>query len=499
MAQRTDHALVGFDLNATRIRAVSGPLTCAPRSFPLDGSREELPMALSLQGRSPEVGRAGLALCRRAPHLACFNFLPELGAPRQWTADRHRLDAAQALTLVLQRLQPMCHTSRGLVFALPAYLAPSQVNLVASRTQPLRLPLLGSVAAPLAAALAAYAEQPWYGTAVVVDVDDQALSMVTLMAGDGHIQELDTRILQGLNLRVWKDRLLAAIADRCIQQSRRDPRDSAAAEQCLYDGLDDALDACRQGRTVDLVLQTPQWYQNLILQPEEVVQYCAPMCRPVVDGLESIQAATKPAEAPRVLLLTAAAGRLPGLVAVLQKCLSELGPAPSPAPPAEGDEDLVLEDDEPSLTVLAPDAVARAAHALAVRFHRRELPAGHLDHQAPVPPPQPVDAGPARLHFRGQDFLLNRPTFVLGRQPTCDLVFDSEDYPAVSGWHCEILYEHRAYILRDRSRHGTLVNDQPIDRQVTLKPGDWIRLGPDGPLLRFLGQSGDPRRLMTTA
>jgi hypothetical protein len=499
MAQRTDHALIGLDLNATRIRAVAGPMSCAPRSLPLDGSREELPMALSLQGRNPEIGRAGLALMRRLPHLACYNFLPDLGAPRRWIADRHRLDAGQALVLVLQQLQPLCHGSRGVVFTIPVYLNSGQVNVLAGAAQAARLPLLGSVSTPLASALAAYAEQPWYGTAVIVDVDDYALSMVTVLAGDGQIQELETRILPGLNLRLWKDRLLAAVADRCIQQSRRDPRDSAAAEQCLYDSLDDALDACRQGRTVELVLQTPQWYQNLILQPEEIVQVLRPLSRPVVDGLEAIRAAAKPDDAPRIVLLTAAAGRLPGLVAALQECLDELMPAAPKAAPAEGDDDLLLEDDEPSLTVLAPDAAARAAHALAARFQRRELPAGHLDHQAPVPPPQTVDAGPARLHFRGQDFLLTRPTFILGRQPTCDLVFNSEDYPTVSGWHCEILHEHRGYLLRDRSRHGTLVNDQPIDKQVTLKPGDWIRLGPDGPLLRFLGQAGDPRRLMTTA
>jgi hypothetical protein len=498
MAQRTENTLVGFDLDATRIRAVAGPMTGAPRPLALDGSREDLPMALSLQGRSPEVGRAGLALARRSPHLACCNFLPDLGASRQWLADRHRLDAGQALALVCLKLQQVCHGSRGIVFAIPPYLSANQVNLLAAAVQSARLPLLGTVSAPLASALAAYAEQPWYGTAVVVDVDDYALSMVTLLAGDGQIQELETRILPALNLRVWKDRLLGAVADRCIQQSRRDPRDSAAAEQCLYDSLDDALDACRQGRTVELVLQTPQWYQNLILQPEEIVQVLAPLSRPVVDALEAIRAATKPDEAPRIVLMTASAGRLPGLVTALQECLADLAPAQEPKAADAGD-DLLLEDDEPSLTVLAPDAAARAAHALAARFQRRELPAGHLDHQAPVPPPQAIDAGPARLHFRGQDFLLTRASFILGRQPTCDLVFDSEDYPAVSGWHCEILHEHRGYLLRDRSRHGTLVNDQPIDKQVTLTPGDWIRLGPEGPLLRFLGHSGDPRRLMTTA
>jgi pSer/pThr/pTyr-binding forkhead associated (FHA) protein len=44
-------------------------------------------------------------------------------------------------------------------------------------------------------------------------------------------------------------------------------------------------------------------------------------------------------------------------------------------------------------------------------------------------------------------------------------------------------------VLRDASREGTWVNDQPVTGPVLLRPGDWIRLGPDGPVLRFLGQS----------
>ena len=47
------------------------------------------------------------------------------------------------------------------------------------------------------------------------------------------------------------------VADRCIRQSRRDPRDSASAEQALYDQLEDALESAAKGKTVDLLSQTP--------------------------------------------------------------------------------------------------------------------------------------------------------------------------------------------------------------------------------------------------
>jgi hypothetical protein len=142
--------------------------------------------------------------------------------------------------------------------------------------------------------------------------------------------------------------------------------------------------------------------------------------------------------------------------------------------------------------------VARAAHDIALRLHRRDLPRGHLDALA-LPSAPPPNVGPARLHFRDQDYLLADGVFRLGRDASSDLLFESELYPSVSLHHCEVTLERRGYVLRDRSRHGTFVNDRPVNGVVPLQPGDWIRLGPAGPVVRFLGQSSAQGQLMTTA
>jgi hypothetical protein len=502
MAQRGDPGLVGMELNSSRVRAVRGPAGGEPNPLALAGDELELPLALSLEGRTPEVGRAGLALSRRAPHLACLDFLAHLGTPRQWHANRHRLDAEQALSLVLQHLRPACARSRGVVLALPAYLAPGQVSLLTAAAEQAGWPVLGTVTAPLAAALAAHAEQAWTGTALVIDVDDHALTLSTVQVGGDQLLVPDTRILPRFNLRAWKERLLAAVADRCIRQSRRDPRDSAATEQTLYDDLEHVLDGCREGRPVELAIQTPRWYQNLILPPEDIVTFCTPLVRPVVDALEALLAGNKPEAGPLLVLLTAAAGRLPGLAAAVQQCLDDLTPGGEEDASTRGDEEEPPADavrEVPVATDLAADAAARGAQALAAHFLREALPPEHLDLRAPIPERRAVDAGPPRLRFGGRDYVLDGPTFTLGRQPTCDLVFDSDAYPAVSGRHCDIVFERRTYILRDRSRYGTLVNERPVNQQVALCPGDWIRLGTDGPVLRFLGQAAGPRRLMPTA
>ena len=51
-------SLIGLELNGTRARAVIGPGEVPPRSLALDGKGGDLPMALSLENRRPEVGRA---------------------------------------------------------------------------------------------------------------------------------------------------------------------------------------------------------------------------------------------------------------------------------------------------------------------------------------------------------------------------------------------------------------------------------------------------------
>jgi hypothetical protein len=500
MARRVAQTLLaGLDLNATCARAVAAAAGESPWAIALDGPHADLPLALSLEGRAVEAGRAGAAVCRRSPHLACVNFLPELGGARSWTAGRHHLDADTALHHVLAHLQHVCRGVDGLALALPVYLTPEQMSILGDLGEQTGLALFGSVPAPLATALAAHAERPWSGLALVLDIDDHALTWSAVAAGDDQGWLVSDLTLPSLGLRVWKERLLEAVARRCVRHTRRDPRAVAAAEQSLWDQLDRALDANRCGRLVELAIETPHWYQNVVLQPGELAGFTAALTR---QTLEALQRFTEqlPAAAGAVLV-TATAGRLPGLVDALQECIS-----PPPLRDLEMCEDFgegLLDADlfgDTGVKVLDGEAPARAACLLAGLWQDGDLPPGHLE-VAPLLPPQPVDSGPARLHFRGQDFVLPADSFVLGHHLGCDLVLDGARYPAVSSRHCEILYDRRAYLLRDRSHHGTWVNDHPVRQQVSLRPGDWICLGPAtaGPALRFLGKPAAQQGRLTTS
>ena len=79
-------SLIGLDLNASRARAVAGPRSHALSQLCLDGDQVDLPLALSLEGSSVQIGRPGVALSRRRPHLACLDFLPHLTTGKTWTA-----------------------------------------------------------------------------------------------------------------------------------------------------------------------------------------------------------------------------------------------------------------------------------------------------------------------------------------------------------------------------------------------------------------------------
>ncbi|MFA6291164.1 MAG: AAA family ATPase [Victivallales bacterium] len=70
---------------------------------------------------------------------------------------------------------------------------------------------------------------------------------------------------------------------------------------------------------------------------------------------------------------------------------------------------------------------------------------------------------------------LNNGEFIIGRDPTCDLPFDSED---VSRRHSRIMFKDGRVTIEDmESSNGTFVNSSPIDGRYELKHMDVIQIG----------------------
>jgi hypothetical protein len=248
-----------------------------------------------------------------------------------------------------------------------------------------------------------------------------------------------------------------------------------------------------------LGIQATSWYQNLLVQPEQPAAFCGQLTRRMLTEIGNLVQSVPPEDMPASIVLTHAAGRLPGIVphlrALVEDWFRELMIRQTRTPiPDEDDfgEDLLREtgQESPRVAILSVDALARSAHAVGAWLERGDLPPGHRDIVAPLPLPQAVEAGPARLHFQGQEYVIHEPTFCLGSHTGCHLVIDAGRHPGVAGKHCEILHDRRAYVLYNRSKEGTLVNDSPVTGSVMLRAGDWIRLGARGPVVRFLGHHG---------
>src|SRR5262249_4945566 len=162
------------------------------------------------------------------------------------------LDSNQALAAVWKRLRLACARSAGAILCLAPYLSRSQAELAFKMGIKHKVPLVGMVPSLLAAALAGHAEQCWSGSVLVVDVDESAVSIGIVRAVGNQATLLETRHYPGLGLKVWKDRLINALSDSCVVQTRRDPREVPLAEQGLFEQLDALLEAGLQGRMIQL-------------------------------------------------------------------------------------------------------------------------------------------------------------------------------------------------------------------------------------------------------
>lgn len=82
---------------------------------------------------------------------------------------------------------------------------------------------------------------------------------------------------------------------------------------------------------------------------------------------------------------------------------------------------------------------------------------------------------------------LKKSKFVIGRARECTLRAGSE---AVSRRHCAILRTDAGWTIRDLgSRNGTYLNDERIEAETPLKPGDELAVGP----LKFRVEEFVPR------
>lgn len=379
------YRLVGLDLNASRGRAVAvgkGHF----RSLLLDDPNEELPLFVTLDRRTADLGHAGLAVCRKSPHSVCSNFLPLLGTPHEWRGDRLSQTPESALTACLDRLRrPVTAETDAAGLVLPSYLTIQQVRSVLELSATAKLPFRGSAIAPLAiaahrAASVGVGSRGVDSAVLVIDADEFALTGSLFSIDTHEVRLLSSMSCPKASLKLWKDRLVDGLSDRCVRICRRDPRDSADAEQDLFLQLDDVLERGRIGQPHTITIRSQRWYQDLSVGPDDLEAICAPVNRVAIDALKQFLMSAALNVPPRAVWLSHTAGRLPGLAAKIYKHSPE----------------------QTQVSLLPVNAGAEAAAALVPRWLTGTLPRTHLDTviQHPTPLASTDDAPAASIGMK---------------------------------------------------------------------------------------------------
>ncbi len=368
---------LGVDLNASRARAAHGRAG-RNKIFVLDEPLADLTLAVSLEKKDAEVGLSALALCRRMPHVVCSGYLPVLGKPQEWKSGRHSLTSESALGLAFDRLRTACQGHDGFGLALPTYLTVHQVGLLQSVAERAKLNIRGTITTPLALA-AERATHLLHGqtgeaetkpsrsssptSVLIVECDDHGLTATVVRLSEDEVRTLASVAFPRLGTKFWRERLLDAISDRCVRLCRRDPRDSADAEQLLFAQLEEGMDRAKLGQKVSMSIRSTHWYQDLLLAPSDLDAFCAPLCRQAAEEIRNLLSHVNEPEPPLAVWLTHDAGRLPGLAAALHHNMTE----------------------QTNVRVLHPEAAAAATANLVERWTSGELPRTHSDLVIPLP------------------------------------------------------------------------------------------------------------------
>jgi hypothetical protein len=294
-------AITILDWTAERLRAWTVGEHLRPVA--LEDGTNTLPLVVSLAERRPQVGKAGRSLLRRAPHQVVENFLPHVGSERRWQHGRHDVDARDLLQLVLVKIKERL-PGKAVGHAVPNYWNPDQVALLEDVTRLSGFRLLGTTRRGLASA--------GMNPGLLIDGDSHAVIVtVTKLTEPGPRLRLNQTVVKSeLGLPIWRERIAALIASRCVRDCRRDPRAHPETDQLLLEQIEMQLYDWASSAVGRVTFEGREWQHDLVISSDDVQRVCQPLATVVA------QQVVRLAEV-HTWFLTPEASRLPGIAAAL--------------------------------------------------------------------------------------------------------------------------------------------------------------------------------------
>ena len=388
---------VGLELNSGLSRAATGTPSRF-RAVALDEPGPELALASYWGGREILLGRAADALSRVEPHLICRDYLSNLGKPWRFKADGRAVDAESAAEIAVKKLAELLGGFEEVAAVVPPSIGTSAVQRLIGIARKAGLPWRASAVTGLAVAAQAgpmvldgVAPQDappgsnWVvpirrsgpparsALAVMVEADDSGLCLSEIELDNDRASIRRTAHVPRLAVRLWKERILEALADRCVKQCRRDFRDDASAEQAAYDQIGPALTRALHRQRAAFSVRMAHSFQDLSFSHDEFAGLAEKLVRQFSGEFREFCGGR---DAPAVVWVTHDAAKLPGLTEAI----------------------VANSSPKTQISILAPEAVAVAAAALVRRRRMGDLPDSHLDSSIGLEPLPPAkhEAGDAQ-------------------------------------------------------------------------------------------------------
>jgi len=261
-----------LDWTAERLRAWTIVSQATPRHIALDTTDPSLSLVISLAERRLQLGKAAQALVRKQPHQVIERFLPYLGSDRIWQHRRHALDARESLAFVFSKLREKL-PAKSLFHVVPSYWNREQAALLEDQTRQSGYRSLGTIKRGLALA--------GLTPGITIDVDSHAamISHTRVQSRSGSLQLEQTQVLTDIALPIWCERIAAQVANRCLRDSRRDPRAHAETDQQLHDQILIRLYDWASHQDARIELKHGDWQSEVLVPVDEVMSVCAPLAQ----------------------------------------------------------------------------------------------------------------------------------------------------------------------------------------------------------------------------